>query len=100
MLSMTTSPLHPDVEYLRGSAYAIAAVTIWVGWMAITRLSVISSLNVWDIAALHFSVAWLVLFAACTPVCMAWQGSCRSRIISWVRSVRFVSIFVSTGVYL
>jgi drug/metabolite transporter (DMT)-like permease len=55
------SPLRQETSYLKGAAYAIAAVTIWAGWMAITRHGVTTSLNAWDIAALRFAVAGLVL---------------------------------------
>lgn len=52
--------------YLRGAVYGVAAVSIWAGWMAITRLGVTTNLDSWDIAALRFGVAGLLL----SPVMM------------------------------
>jgi len=51
-----------DVElYLRGAAYGLAAVSIWAGWIVVARLGLRSSLTPWDIAALRFGVAGLLL---------------------------------------
>ena len=41
--------------------FGIAAASIWAGWSAVTRLAVTTSLDAWDIAALRFSVAGLLL---------------------------------------
>jgi drug/metabolite transporter (DMT)-like permease len=38
-----------------------AAVSIWASWSVITRLAVTTNLNAWDIAALRFGVAGLLL---------------------------------------
>ena len=48
-------------EYVRGALYGLAAVTIWSGWIVVARLGLQSSLTPWDIAALRFGVAGLVL---------------------------------------
>ena len=40
--------------YLRGSLFGFAAVSIWAGWSAMTRLAVTSSFDAWDIPALRF----------------------------------------------
>ena len=48
-------------NYLRGAAFGFAAVSIWAGWSAITRLAVTTSLDAWDIPALRFGVAGLLL---------------------------------------
>src|SRR3954453_7188517 len=47
--------------YLRGAAYGLAAVSIWSGWIVVARLGLKSSLTPWDIAALRFGVAGLLL---------------------------------------
>lgn len=47
--------------YLRGSLYGLAAVTIWSGWIVVARLGLRTSLSPWDIAALRFGVAGLIL---------------------------------------
>ena len=41
--------------------FGIAAASIWAGWSAVTRLAVTTSLDAWDIAALRFGVAGLLL---------------------------------------
>ena len=48
-------------HYLNGAACGFAAVSIWAGWSVVTRLAVTTSLDAWDIAALRFGVAGLLL---------------------------------------
>jgi drug/metabolite transporter (DMT)-like permease len=48
-------------NYSRGALFALAAVSIWAGWSAMTRLAVTTSLDAWDIPALRFGVAGLLL---------------------------------------
>jgi drug/metabolite transporter (DMT)-like permease len=48
-------------NYLKGALFGLAAVSIWAGWSAMTRLAVTTSLDAWDIPALRFSVAGLLL---------------------------------------
>src|SRR3954463_11779437 len=48
-------------EYIRGGLYGLAADTIWSGWIVVARLGLKSSLTPWDIAALRFGVAGLLL---------------------------------------
>lgn len=47
-----------------GFAWALAALTIWSGWFAVTRLSITRELGVYDIAALRLGVGALVLLPA------------------------------------
>jgi drug/metabolite transporter (DMT)-like permease len=47
--------------YLKGAALGVAAVSIWAGWSAVTRLAVTTRLDVWDVPALRFGVAGLFL---------------------------------------
>jgi drug/metabolite transporter (DMT)-like permease len=49
------------MQYLRGSLYGLAAVSIWSGWIVVARLGLRTSLTPWDIAALRFGVAGLIL---------------------------------------
>lgn len=49
------------LQYLRGSLYGLAAVSIWSGWIVVARLGLRTSLTPWDIAALRFGVAGLIL---------------------------------------
>src|SRR5882724_12407316 len=48
-------------QYIRGALYGLAAVSIWSGWIVVARLGLQSSLTPWDIAALRFGVAGLLL---------------------------------------
>ncbi len=48
-------------EYVRGAFYGLAAVSIWSGWIVVARLGLKSSLTPWDIAALRFGVAGVLL---------------------------------------
>lgn len=46
---------------MRGALYGLAAVSIWSGWIVVARLGLKTSLTSWDIAALRFGVAGLLL---------------------------------------
>ena len=48
-------------RYLSGALYGLAAVSIWSGWIVVARLGLRASLTPWDIAALRFGVAGLLL---------------------------------------
>src|SRR5258707_13795372 len=48
-------------NYLKGALLGLAAVSIWAGWSAMTRLAVTTGLDAWDIPALRFGVAGLIL---------------------------------------
>jgi drug/metabolite transporter (DMT)-like permease len=74
---MSVRPVHGT--YLKGALYALAAVSIWASWSAFTRLAVTTAFDAWDIAALRFGAAGLVL----APVvvrrglaldCLGWTG--------------------------
>ena len=55
-------PVSRDVgQYLRGAAYGLAAVSIWSGWIVVARLGLRTSLTPWDIAAIRFGVAGLLM---------------------------------------
>jgi drug/metabolite transporter (DMT)-like permease len=55
LLQTTTS------EYIRGSLYGVAAVGLWASWMVAVRLGIKTSLAPWDIVAIRFVVAGLIL---------------------------------------
>lgn len=48
-------------QYVRGAFYGVAAVGIWVSWILAVRLGIRTSLQPWDITALRFGVAGLIL---------------------------------------
>jgi len=48
-------------QYIRGSLYGVAAVGIWASWIVAVRLGIRTSLTPWDIVAIRFGVAGLVL---------------------------------------
>jgi drug/metabolite transporter (DMT)-like permease len=48
-------------QYLRGAACGMAAISIWSGWIVVARLGLRSSLTPWDIAAIRFGVAGLLM---------------------------------------
>ncbi|UPK02719.1 DMT family transporter [Bradyrhizobium sp. 170] len=54
-------PGRAAAEYIRGALYGLAAVSIWSGWIVVARLGLKTSLTPWDIAALRFGVAGLLL---------------------------------------
>ena len=47
---------------LTGATYGILASLIWAGFPAITKLSMASTLTAWDVTALRFGTAGLLLF--------------------------------------
>lgn len=51
----------PKGRYLAGALFGLAGVTIWAGWMSITRLGVTTTLGVYDVTMLRFGTAGLVL---------------------------------------
>src|SRR5215468_10375207 len=46
---------------MRGSLYGFSAVSMWAAWIVAVRLGVRTSLKPWDITALRFAVAGLIL---------------------------------------
>jgi len=48
---------NPTAEYVRGSLYGVAAVSIWAAFLVVSRLGDRTTLTPWDIAAIRFAVA-------------------------------------------
>ena len=48
-------------QYVHGALYGLAAVSIWSGWIVVARLGLRTTLTPWDIAALRFGVAGILL---------------------------------------
>lgn len=60
----SVSPTHPPLSqanYLRGAAWGLFAISIWVGWILLTRYGVTTTLSPYDITALRFATAGLLL---------------------------------------
>ena len=57
----TTTGRRDGAQYLIGAAFGLAAVAIWAGWIVVARLGLTTSLTPWDIAALRFGVAGVLL---------------------------------------
>ena len=50
-----------SARYIAGAGFGLGAVSIWAGWLVIARLGLRTSLTPWDIVALRFGVAGLLL---------------------------------------
>ena len=48
-------------RYLQGAAWGLFAISIWVGWILLTRYGVTTTLSPYDITALRFACAGLLL---------------------------------------
>jgi drug/metabolite transporter (DMT)-like permease len=48
-------------SYARGAIYGLAAVCIWASFIVVSRLGVKTSLTPWDVAAIRFTVAGILL---------------------------------------
>jgi drug/metabolite transporter (DMT)-like permease len=60
MITKNTTGLS-RATYLSGAAWGIGAISIWVGWILLTRFGVTTNLNAYDITALRFGCAGLIL---------------------------------------
>jgi len=83
--STASAPALDRFTYARGAVFGVAAVSIWAGWMAVTRIGVTTTLNAWDIAALRFGLAGLVLL----PV--VWRKGMALNTLGWPRLILLVS---------
>lgn len=51
----------PQSKFVRGAVYGVVAVTIWAAFIVVSRLGVRTSLTPWDVAAIRFCTAGLLL---------------------------------------
>ncbi len=63
---MSTSTAHPlsRADYVRGALWGLFAISIWVGWILYTRIGVTSTtsrMSPYDLTALRFACAGLVM---------------------------------------
>lgn len=49
------------IGFVRGAFYGLAAVCIWAAFIVVSRLGVRTSLTPWDVAAIRFGVAGVIL---------------------------------------
>jgi drug/metabolite transporter (DMT)-like permease len=75
----------PKPAYVKGALCGLAAMSIWAGASAITRLAVTTRLDAWDLSALRFGVAGVLLF----PV-VARRGLARDR-LGWLGLLAMVA---------
>jgi drug/metabolite transporter (DMT)-like permease len=61
--------------YMRGAIYGLAAVCIWGAFIVVSRLGVRTSLTPWDVAAIRFTVAGVLL-----APCLAKRGLALDRL--------------------
>ena len=57
----STQPILSRAKYFHGAAWGIFAISIWVGWILLTRYGVTTTLSPYDITALRFTCAGLLL---------------------------------------
>jgi len=55
------SSAHTHPSYVIGAFWGVFAISIWVGWILLTRYGVTTSLSPYDIAALRFTCAGILL---------------------------------------
>lgn len=75
-------------RYVAGALFGLASVTIWAGWMSVTRLGVTTSLSVYDMTMLRYGTAGLVLL----PVLLR-EGLALDRVAAW----RLLVLIVGAG---
>ena len=66
-------PTHASSAYTRGALYGLAAVSIWAGNIVVAGLGLRSSLTPWDISAIRFGVAGLLLLPFLLQVGLAFE---------------------------
>jgi drug/metabolite transporter (DMT)-like permease len=64
------APAKPATPYWAGAAWAVFAISIWAGWFISTRFDGAAGLTAYDIVALRFGVAGVVLL----PVAIGLRG--------------------------
>jgi drug/metabolite transporter (DMT)-like permease len=77
------TPTSPN--YLKGAVFGLTAVSIWASWSVVTRLAVTTSVDPWDIAALRYGVAGLIL----API-LVQRGLARDR-LGWLGLAVFIA---------
>ncbi len=61
MASSTSATPFNRATYIRGAAWGIFAISIWVGWIIFTRYGVTSKFSPYDIIAMRFACAGILL---------------------------------------
>ena len=69
-MALTEALERPTTAYVRGAVLGLAAVSIWAGNIVVAGLGLRSNLTPWDISAIRFAVAGLVLL----PIW--WERAC------------------------
>jgi drug/metabolite transporter (DMT)-like permease len=79
----------PHAARTAGIVAALFAVSVWAAWIPVTRLGVVTRLSAWDVSALRFGVAGLVLL----PVLVR-----RWREVPWRRVGPLAALVAGAGV--
>lgn len=54
-------PTSTASDYMRSALFGLATVAIWAGWIVAARFGLQSSLTPWDITAIRFGVAGVIV---------------------------------------
>ncbi len=71
--------------YTRGALYGLAAVCIWGAFIVVSRLAVRTSLTPWDVAAIRFSVAGVLLAPYLAMKGLAWSR------LGWIGEIAIIA---------
>jgi len=72
-MTRTQAREFPATSYVRGAVFGLGAVSIWAGNIVVAGLGLRSSLTPWDITAIRFAVAGLVLLPFLLRWGLAWD---------------------------
>jgi drug/metabolite transporter (DMT)-like permease len=88
-----TTPL----STLKGVAYALLAIVLWSGWVVVSRFGVTSSLSAFDITAIRFLVAGVLLLPFWIPHCRRYslKHHLRSILLGFMMGAPYVAIVLS-----
>jgi drug/metabolite transporter (DMT)-like permease len=83
------APRSKSGTYLVGAAWALFAISIWAGWFVSTRFNITTNLTAFDLVALRFGVAAIILL----PVAIRLRGG-----IGSISLGNALAVFAGSGV--
>ena len=93
----TASDARTVTQYTRGALYGLAAVGIWSGGIVAAGLGLRTSLTPWDIAALRFGVAGVLLLPLVMSKGIALERLGRSGLAAIVLGAGAPVLLANTG---